>query len=283
MLLITGLWTMTVFSVMTASLGFGAFEEIALIKRDLEDFRTRQDYAAVLSRVAAKIEEDPEPHEDSAEDEWIGNVELDASLAKTMNVTVEDEESKLNLNTVPEALLAAFLKLFEDEIGPLKGSRKSYVREISKRRSKKRIESLEELLLLEDFAAEDLEALRPYVSVYPESPSLNVNTAKLPVLRALMAYLSSDAWTRVIFLAHLEEARALPLRSDELRPGLMMARLKLPQTPAMLMLVQDFLAHVGTDSETFHLTMKKKGGYGRGFGNLPFSGRAGAPLCFGLA
>ena len=240
-----------------------------MMKRDLDDFKVRLDFASALNQMAAKIKGDPYPHEDSPEDLWFGTVQLDKPFQKRVTVHAEDEESKLNLNQAPEGLLSAFFKQFEDSVGPLKGSRRDYVKGISKRRSPKRIQSLEDLLLMEDFETEDLEALRPYMTVYPESPLVNINTANPLILKSLLNFLSGDTGAKQIFLGRLEEACSLDqekisketrrgcfFRSRDLMPELFAEKLKLPKTPVMLSLVQEFLSQVTMDSETFRVSIK---------------------------
>ncbi len=257
-ILITALWAVSVFSIMTASLAFHSGEEILLMKRELNNFRHRVDFVSGLNQVVEMIQEDPEPHEDSKEKAWYGDIKLEEPLKARLSIRLEDEESKINLNYASAAFLSAFFKRFEDEIGPLKGSKKDYVKAIEKLKYEKRIESLEELLLVEDFKKEDLEVLRPYFTVYPELPLINPNTASPLVLKALIESLSGDHGTKQIFIGRIEETCAIHgcfFLNQEFNPQIFMEKLKLPKTPLMTQVVQDFLAAVTTDSQTFHLTM----------------------------
>ena len=258
-LIVTAIWMVSVFSIMTASLAFHGGEEILLMKRELNSFRHRADFVSGLYWTVELIQEDADPHQDSTDKPWYGDLKLDQPLNSRLSIHLEDEESKLNINYASEAFLSAFFKRFEDEVGHLKGSRKDYVKAISKLRYEKRIESLEELLLIEDFKKEDLEILRPYLTVYPELPLINPNTASRLVLKALVESLSGDHAAKQILMGRLEEAcnsRGCSFFNKELTPEIFMEKLKLPKTPLMTQLVQDFLVALTTDSETFHIIMK---------------------------
>ena len=267
-LLITGLWAMSVFSVMTISLSFSASQELMLAKRDLGDFKSHLDFLSAMNQVAWKMDTDPFPHEDSPAKPWFGDVQLEKPFEGRLSVSVEDENSKINLNYASEALVSTFLRAFEKDTQSLKGSHKDYVKGISKMRSKKRFQSLEELLLMEDFEKEDLEAMRPYMTVYSENAFVNINTAKPLVLRVLLDSLSTDHGAKHILFSRLEEACNLDKEklketeqgcfflSRELQPETFAERLKLPRTPVMLNLVQQFLSLVTTDSEIFCISMK---------------------------
>ncbi len=263
-ILITGLWAMSFFSIMTTSLTFNAAQQTLLMKRQLESFQSKTDFISILNQVASLIQSDPFTHEDSTQDAWFGTITLAASYKDRLTAQVEDEESKINLNQVEGGLLSIFFKLFEEDVKPLKGSRKDYVKGILKLRAVKRIESLEELLLMEGFDQEDLEILKPYITVYPELPLINLNTAKPLILKALVTFLSGDSLTREVFMARLgERCQTEPkiscvLTTNDLRPEIFSEKLKLPKNPVMLMLAQEFLSKVTTDSETFHIVIESR-------------------------
>ena len=278
-LLIVGLWAMSIFSVMTTSLAFNASQHVVMMKREIEELQNKTDFVSGLNQAAQLIAVDPYPHEDSPADSWYGTLLLQKPFAGRMEVQVEDEESKLNLNEAPEAMLTAFFKNFEDEVSALKGSRKDYVKEITKLRATKRIDSLEELLLMDGFEKEDFPVLRPFLTVYPDSPLINLNTANPLILKSLLDFLSGDHGIKAIFTGRLEEHQTLahqgtgapvPRTGDrvaggwwteaDLRPEIFAEKLKLPKTPFMMSLVQEFLAAVTTDSETFHIDMKLSNG-----------------------
>ena len=259
--LMLALWGLSFLSIVAATLSFNASQEIFMMKREMEGFKRRADFSSVLYEAAEKIQEDPEPHQDSKQKPWYGDLKLDEPLGSRLTVRIEDEESKLNINYASETLLADFFKKFEEEVSPLKGSRKDYVKAISKLRYEKRIDSLEELLLLEDFKKEDLEILRPYLTVYTQFPLINPNTASPLVLSALVESLSGDHGAKQILTGRLEEAcrpHGCLFFNEELNPEMFMEKMKLPKTPLMTQVVQNFLVSITTDSETFHIVMKSR-------------------------
>ena len=270
-LLITGLWAMSIFATMSTSLIFNASQHMLMMKREFQAFQAKADFVFGLNHAAALIQTDPYPHEDSPQDAWFGEMVSPMSSPnafigdpflekKFISMKIEDEESKINLNRASETLLKNFFKIFEENITVLKGSRKDYVKGIAKLRSGKTIESLEELLLMEDFEKEDFEGLKPYLTVYPDQPLININTAGPLVLKALMESLPGDHGSKQILMARLEEPPRRVFLSQDLRPDLFAENLKLPKTLEMSGLVQRFLAAAGTDSETFSINMKSKSG-----------------------
>jgi type II secretory pathway component PulK len=257
-ILITALWAVAFFSITTASLAFYAGEEVLMMKREINGLKHRMDFASGLNEAVEMIQEDPDPHEDSKDKSWFGETKPEQPFDR-LSIALEDEESKLNLNFASAALLASFFKGFEDKIGPLKGSRKDYVKAITKLKYERKIESLEELLLLDDFKKEDFEILRPYLTVYPELPLINPNTASSLVLKALIDSLSGDHNSKQILLSRLEEACGIHgcfFTNKELAPEIFMEKLKLPKTPLMAQVVQDFLVSLTTDSQVFHVVVK---------------------------
>ncbi|GAM08760.1 type II secretion system protein K [Geobacter sp. OR-1] len=65
------------------------------------------------------------------------------------------------------------------------------------------LDTVEELALVKGFAGKPLEALRPYITVYPENPSapaapININTASKEVIAALSEQITADLAGRVL-------------------------------------------------------------------------------------
>jgi hypothetical protein len=266
-LLIAALWSMSIFSVMTTSLVFGASQQVVVMKRELRDFQDKADLLSGLNEIYSVISADSYPHEDSTHDLWFGRVALRPDFSERFSAYVEDEESKININEVSERFLNVFLKVLEDHGAELRGSRKDYAKEILKLRAQKRIQSLEEILLIENFEEEDFEVLRPYLTVYSDSGLVNINTAKALVISSIIQAIPGDQGTKQLFIGRLTEACGVGADGDaqqcyflssELQPSLFIQKLHLPGTPLMAMLVQEFLSKVTTDSETFRLVMKTK-------------------------
>lgn len=259
-LLITALWAVSLFSVMSLNLAFHASEQVLMMKREFENLNARADFFSGLNQTAALIHQDPDPHEDSPADPWFGDLSLEGALGERITVRSEDEESKVNLNEALEAFLNTFFTLFEDEVSPLQGSRKDSIKAIVKLRSKKRIESLEELLPAEGFEKKDFAVLRPYLTVYPERPFLNPNTASPLVRRAFVESLPGDHSSKQMLARRLEEAHPFFLSSD-LDPETFREKLALPAAPLMMQVIQECVTGLAVDSETFRTVMKSKSGH----------------------
>ncbi len=214
------------------------------MKRELGNLEAKTDFLKGLQSASQAILSDPEPHEDSFEDAWYEGR--------------SDEESKLNLNFASEPFLRNFLKLFEEKVDSLKGERKDFVKQILKARQKGKIPSLEELYLLEDIEKEDIEKLRPYLTVYPEVSQMNINTLHPLILKALIESLPGDSFAKDELYRKLAEARLFV--SDDLIPNRLAEKLKLTPNLSMLMLVNALLPHLTTDSRTFRLVLASSTG-----------------------
>lgn len=262
-LLFTAVWMVCIFSIMAASLAVGAGGDLLIMKRELAGLRSRTAFSSGVAEAARLIQEDTQPYEDSRYDAWYGDWKPDATGKRGATIHVEDEESKLNLNQASAALLDAFFKEFQEEVGPLKGERKNYIKSILKLKFEKRIESLEELLLIEDFDKTDFAVLKPYLTVYSDLPHLNPNTASTLVLKALVESLGGDHGSKQVLLSRLEEVRhdgTYFFSIGDLNPESFAEKLKLPRTPLMMQLVQQLVVALGANSETFRIVMKSADG-----------------------
>lgn len=265
--LIASLWMLSIFSVLMTSLTFEGFQHTYLMKRELNGFQSKIDFGSALEIFRQALLTDPKPHEDSKQDSWYGTLDLPQEWKKKIEIISEDEESKLNLNFAQEDHIKVFLKAFEEEISSLKGDRKAFVKQIIKLRSKGRISSFEELFLLEDIEEEDLEKLRPYLSVYPDLPQMNINTIDPLVLKALIHSLTEDHFTEEELVRKISEYQEKiksqempPFTQDELTPEVFHKKLVLRKSLPMLSLINRFLPFMATDSRTYHLRIKAQSG-----------------------
>ena len=262
-ILIVSLWMASVFAVLTAGLNFQAGEHVSLIKREERELEARMDFISGMALANEKISADPEPHEDSRAKEWLGTLRLEKPWNEKMTVQIEDEESKLNLNTASEAFLTHFLKNFVEHVSELQGSRKAFVRQILKAREKGRIQSLEELYLMEEVEKEDVEKLRPYLTVYPDHSLVNLNTVDLPVLRALIESLAGDASAKEELVKKIERFRKTEngiFRREDIAPQEFMRRIHVLPTPQNAVLINQFLPCITTDSRTYRIRIVSRTG-----------------------
>ncbi len=261
-LLITALLAMAFFSVLAASLAWGAAQQTAMMKRLDDRMQARLDCTSVIQGLAYQLSLEAGPAGDTRSKSWYGPWPEVPFVENRMSVHVEDEEGKLNLNYATEAWLDLFFKRLEEKGVELRGDVKKYARLIKKLRTERRIKSVETLLMDEDFDTADYGALLQWVTVYPEDPRVNLNTADLFILDTLIEVLAGDYAVKQILKGRLFEflsSQAVNgnayFSAEELQPDIFMRKLKLPVTPPMTMVVQAFLSGVTADSEFWRLQM----------------------------
>ena len=105
--------------------------------------------------------------------------------------------------------------------------------------------------------------MKPYLTVYPELPRINPNTANPLVLKALMDSLSADHASKKMIWSRLREACRegnCSFSSADLEPEAFTKKLKLPKTSLMTQAAQNLVMNFTTDSEFFRMTMKTSTG-----------------------
>jgi len=267
-ILIVTLLAIGMLALLTASLTFVSRQHLMLMHREMTDLEIKADRISVLNWAMKEILADPDAYEDSFEDDWYGELDMPEPWKGHMTAHVEDEESKVNLNGASEAFLRAFLDVFEEEVEELKGEKRPFIREILKARQEERLASYEELYLMEDIEREDVEKLRQYLTVYPELPWLNLNTASDLALEALIRSLQGDDLAKDELLQKLtkvrnespEEDNPYPFTSEDLEPETFIRILRLQPNLQMSQLVNRFLRQVTTDSRTYRVVIENEGG-----------------------
>lgn len=264
--LIVSMWILMIFLILLVSLGFHASQEVLLMKREKENVQAKLDFVSSLTKVFELLSTDPDPHRDSPEDAWYGTLTLKQPWAKRVSIEVKDEESKINLNTAGETLLREFFKKISQETA-LKEEEEAFTKAILKQRAKNRIASFEELYLMEDIDPKNLEKLRPYFTVYPEAPQMNLNTASPLILNALIQSLPGDDFAKEELEKKILEYRgdkdgriSKSFSSESLSPNALMQLLSLDNRTQMVQLVNALLPNVTTDSQTFEIHLKHASG-----------------------
>lgn len=251
------LWMVSIFSIVTANLGVQASSEILMMKREMQGIRDRADFESALSEAFRVIQQDPHPHEDTPDKDWMGDLVLREPLKGRIKVRIEDEESKINLNQASADLLTNFFSEIDSKAS-LRGSKKDYVKGILKMRYQNGPQSLEEVLFLENFHKEDYKHIQPYLTVYPDKPQINPNTAKPIILKSLILSLGADHASKRMLWSRLEEAcpdGGCTFKERDLEPDQFAQKLKLPKTPIMMQAVQELVSKLTADSETFRMTI----------------------------
>ncbi len=266
--LIASLWTLSVFSIFISSVAFQAGQQAVLLKRETQNFESRAEFMTAVNLLGQMILEDAAPAEDSPLDDWYGKVKSPDFEDRHMTVTVQDEESRIDINKAPQALLESLFKTVNDSGANLKGEAKDFSKAILKLRGDGKILSLEELYLLEDVEAEDIEKLRPYMTVYTEFPGLNINTADMLVLEAFIQSLPASDFSKKDLVEALKKYRNTVDASgqkgvflnEELASDFFLQKLHLTSNVSMVQMASQLLPYMTTDSRSWHLTMVSSSG-----------------------
>lgn len=218
-----------------------------------------------MNYEAFLLARDEDPYNDDPDESLRGEVDLPEEWRGVFSLRVEDEESKINLNAAGEKLLVELVKTLGDAGICFETEGKELSKKIIEAREKKKsrqFEFLEDLLRIEDLPEADLLALKTYVTVSSAVsvfPSVNVNTAQEPVLKALLASLPGDEFRKNELLSKILEQRQRPEKEkpffvkEELDPKLFISKLELTPTAEMLSLVNVLVPYLLTDSQTFRL------------------------------
>lgn len=267
-ILIASLWTLSVFTVLVSSVGFQASQQAMLLKREQNDFESRADFVSALNLLGKKILEDRDPEEDSRQDAWYGEVSLEEPWKGRVSLNVTDEESRFDINKVPQVLLENLFKILQEHGTVLQGDAQDFSDEILKLRGQGEILSLEELYLSEKIERADVEALRPYLTVYTRIPGININTADDLVLEVFIRSLAGDDFARqellrvLLAYRHGGENQTGPgvFSPAEMTPELFMQKMGLSSTVQNNQLVLQFLAAAVTDSHVWNVSLRSAGG-----------------------
>ena len=277
-LLILSLWIFLLLGLLAMSLAFRARLETRITK--IREAAGPVPYAA-LSAVnlgRAALESDKEPEIDSRSDAWFGKNRGDARLPFV--ISIEDEESKINLNTVPPHVLENFFRAIRKEIrltshpddwvaGILYWRGSSWIKKGAEKGvyyKKEPFESLDELLLIPGTRPEDAALLKPYFTVFPQGRSspfkVNINTASDILLRVLIESLPGDAQARDRLSEQIQKFREGKLRAsktfsrnyfltEDLTAETLLSRLQLASTSSLTALAIQLVSYVTVDSEYF--------------------------------
>jgi len=267
-ILIASLWTLSVFSVFVSGVGFQAAQQAMLLKREQGDFQSRIDFVSALNLLTQKLLEDKDPGADSPLDSWYGEVKLPEPWNERVKLVVGDEESRFDLNKVPQTLLENLYGALLKRGDGLKGDAEDFAEEVIALRTKAEFLSLEELYLSENIERTDVEILRPYLTIHTKAPWINVNTADDFVLEVLIRSLPGDDLAKQELLRVLLEYRkgtteggeSGVFSAEEMTPEFFMQKLELTGSVQNTQLVQHFLGAVVTDSLSWNLAMTSESG-----------------------
>lgn len=229
-----------------------------LMKRENGSLQAQADFFSLLNWTMSQLYLDPSPYEVSTDDFWYGDHDLEKSHKIKGSVSVRDEAAKLNLNFISEERLELLWKKFLAKKGALRGDRKDFSKAVLKRRAEERFQSLEELWLLEDVYREDVEKLRPFITVYSKNEEVNLNTASFFVIELIVESLDADSFAKRTLLRKLKayQQGGSSFRSEDMLPREFAEKLELEASPQMTGLIRSFLLQFGVSSNCFELNLR---------------------------
>lgn len=295
-ILIFVIWILLLLTVLAASVALRSRLEIKLTSFYGE--RLQDDYMMLSAVHAAMylINQDDDASVDSDRDSWYGDPSGfgDFSLSKEIVLTIEDEESKLNLNKVNDTILGNFFKIlkengirFETEPNDMIVSIMAWqgkpLRTVKGKTSmgfehkKAPFETVEELKLIQYITPKDYEAIKPFFTTYGKTadfwPRVNVNTAHDWILKAIIQSLPGGEQEKKQLFDNLQFFRKGDPQNPEKSPGMvftpadlrgkvLLQKLGLPETPSMIGLINMLQQYYLTaDSQFFFVHVEtQKGG-----------------------
>lgn len=276
-ILITVLWVLVLLALFAVSLGFRMHLETRMMSHALERQQLRERTESSVQYARYLIESDEVPDCDYPGDVWYGTHRLsDWVPGDSLQIEVSDEESKININLASPALLKSLFETLAEngivlETGPealassilqWRGESAFFGSPSTYPSKKAPFESIEELLMIEHITPKDLEAIKPYLTVYSakgdRTPRVNLNTAPDAILEALVKSSPGDEFSKKDFLnallKYLGEARAgkqFFFRQKDLVPAEILRRINLSSTLQMVSLANQLLQNLTVDSSYF--------------------------------
>ncbi|MBI4372428.1 MAG: general secretion pathway protein GspK [Candidatus Omnitrophica bacterium] len=292
-ILILFLWVLVFLTLFAVSLTMRT-----RIATKIESFYGRRmsadyDFLSAVNLARFFITEDEDAGIDSPQDDWYGTPEKfeDSKFAEEFSLEIHDEESKINLNLASERLLISFFEVLKDHDMELESDIKELAANIirwrggvspagsSKDREKFKqapFESVDELFLVPEVEASDIEILKPYFTVYGNSNAkemrVNINTAHPFILEALITSIPGasvtkrELWQRLEKFLNPSQSEDEEAAEDEreifhgefLNIDAFMRKLALSDTPIMHYTAGQFLRFVTADSRYFMVSVRTK-------------------------
>lgn len=288
--LIVALWITTLFVMLAMSLAFRMNFEAKLTMRENAIQQTNILFYSGIALFDYHLAQDNEPSVDSLYDEWYNQLPVDENVIDegTLEVTVIDEESKLNLNQASRKHLTLLLEYIDKHIENLNSDVDEIVDAIEELKRDRTGEempegmaatsgdfsSIYELLLHEDIEERDFNVFKRYITVHAQDEAfikVNLNTVQEPVLYAIIFGLTgSESIKRDFFEGFLslrpivgnegealeEEKEKVIFSTNDITPYVIIERLGLSSDVLTVSLAMQLMRHLTVDSNYFELTMK---------------------------
>lgn len=279
--LILAIWVMVALSLSVLAMTQSSLSYIHIYRnfnQQLEQSSHLRDGAELARKI---IEEDPIAAEDSTNDDWYGeNVYPLENTDATLVVHILDEDSKININYAPTALLESFFEkivaqgLISSETAELAlnsiQERLSLTNTLSfslnKTNQAKRFTSMEEFWLGSGLKRQEFYTLLTYLTVYTNNVGkkvkININTASDLVLESIIASLpsfgfSKDTFLQALlrFLANARDGKHSFFSRSDLNSVQLLFRLGLDDSDINKSLASELLKWVSVNSSTFQVNL----------------------------
>lgn len=261
--LIMSVWVIAVLFLVSTSLALYSSVSLRSSGDRTELYRSGTVFKASADWTADIFQRDPSPGEDTSAEPWLGHVVVPQKWSRDLRLESRDEESKMNLNSVSGPALTELFGILSAEKKTLLDAEKT-ARAIVQYRAHKPFEHVEELTTI-GIAPADQATLKSFVTAYSAndaSPRVNVNTAPLEVLEAMVRSLPETAGpvrdTLFHALRRFRKNGGL-FESADLAPDRFASKLGLPRTPEMDAAAASLAALFTTDSSVIRLEMFYKG------------------------
>ncbi|GEM_PF-1063425 len=260
--LIISVWTLALLFLLTVSLALTAQSYLVANNKSTANFKSDVVFIACVQWTNRLFFEESVSNRDVSAKSWLGEIKLPPSWEKDLKVYSEDEGAKLNLNKVSDStLLYLFRELTKNK--KIMVAPETAVKRITKYRKKKPFEFLEELSLVEGFSRKEVDALRPYLTVYEVATDtdvfkLNVNVVDRLILKSIIFTLpeTNSSVKKDLFDA-IDHGRqsGLYFSQSEISEEAFMSKLHLDRTPEMNAALTELLRHLTTKSKLLRFTI----------------------------
>jgi type II secretory pathway component PulK len=253
------LWVLAVLFLVSTSLALYSAMSLRSSGDRTELFKSGAIFKASAEWAADIFRHDASPGEDAPGEPWLGHIAVPEKWSRDLTLMSQDEESKMNLNTASGSALMELFGILVSEEKSLLDAEKT-VRAIIDYRAHKPFEHVEELATIGVSPADQV-MLKSFVTAYSAndaSPRVNVNTASLEVLEAMVRSLSETAGpVRDMLFQVLRRFRegSGAFGPDDLAPDRFASKLGLPRTPEMDAAVASLAVLFTTDSSVIRLEM----------------------------
>ncbi len=300
-ILITALWLVILLSFLAVSVGLRTRLESRMMSIQRVSDEQKETLQSAVQIARFLIESDGDTEVDSPQDAWYGSHDLSKWLEnRDYELWITDEDSKINVNRAPAVVLKNLFLSLEKNGTVFDNSPEELAASIARWHGENPIfgspstfhqkgqpfESLEELLLAEKITEHDFDCISPFLTVYgkqgEQNLRVNLNTASLQVMEAIILSLSGDEFSKKEICAAFSAVRQKQIEGtagywklNDLATERILSSLNLSSTVFMVSLVNQLLQFAGLDSNYFTVRVQRSEGRYRPFSACAVLGPTG--------